>query len=165
MAFVKRNDQGAVVAVADGFGGAAPEGWEEVAADHADLLAFRYPDLAALREQVKARVDAAAEAVRLKYVTPGSAQAMVYREKAEEAARLQDDPAPDPADYPILAASVGIEASTLALVAQQVLAKKALWTLLAAAIEAVRLGAKRDIDAAATAPAIEAIAANLAWPV
>lgn len=164
MPYIKRNQQGAVVAAADSFSGGAPAGWEEVAADNADLLAYRYPSLSAHKTRVKAMIDDDAEKVRLKYVTPGSAQAMVYKQKAEEAAKLQDDPSPDPADYPVLSASVGIEAATLAEVATMVLTKHAQWAVMAAQIEAVRLQAKKDIDEAANVAAVNAVLDAVVWP-
>ena len=162
MPFVKRNGQGVVVAACDA---GAPPDWEEVQGDNADLLSYRYPNFSAYREQVKVAIDEAAERTRLKYVTPGSAQAMVYKEKAEEAKRYSADQSPNPANYPILMASVGIEAASLAQVAAGVLTTYALWTGLAAQIEAVRLGAKRQVDTAASVAEVQEIVAGIVWPV
>jgi hypothetical protein len=64
-----------------------------------------------VRQDYHAKVDQAAEAARNAFVTPGSAKAMVYVQKRREADLVADDPA-DPADpnnYPLLAASVGLE--------------------------------------------------------
>lgn len=115
----------------------------------------------------KAEIDRQAEAARLRFVTPGSGQSAVYLAKAEEALALQTDGSPDPADYPLLAASIGIEGADLAAVAAVVLAQRAAWLTVAAAIEAERLGAKAAIDALDSPPAPEdvaAILAGLSWP-
>ncbi|MCD1644332.1 hypothetical protein [Aurantimonas coralicida] len=129
-----------------------------------DALAWPpIPDLATRKAELKAAIDAAAEAERLKYVTAGAGQSMTYQEKAAEAARLADDPSPDPADYPMLAAEIGITAATLADVAATVAANRAAWRTIGAAIEGARLGTKAAVDAAETVDDAEA-AALVAWP-
>ncbi len=126
-------------------------------------------DLEGLRQAALRWLDAAAEAARQAWITPGSGQALVYQEKAAEAARLTADlaadpgQAPDPAGYPILAASVGIEAADLAAVAALVLARKASWLAAGAEIERLRLAAKRDLAAATSADALAATVAALPW--
>jgi len=116
-----------------------------------------------LKAALKASVDAAAEAERMKYITPGAGQAMTYQQKASEAVMLEDDPAPDPADYPLLSAEVGITAPTLAEVGAVVRAAHGAWILLGAAIEAARLGAKKAIDEAEDQATARA-AAEVLWP-
>lgn len=115
------------------------------------------------RARLKARVDDAAEAVRLRYVTPGAGQALTYQEKAAEAARILGDPNPLAQNYPVLSASVGIEAADLAGVAALVRARKAAWALIAHDIEKVRIGTKKAIDAAQTIAEAKA-AAVVTWP-
>lgn len=115
----------------------------------------------------KAEIDRQAEAARRRFVTPGSGQLAVYLAKAEEARDLQVDGSPDPANYPLLAASIGIEGESLSAVAGVVLAQRAAWLTVAAAIENKRLGAKAAIDALADPPAPEDLAAiltALSWP-
>lgn len=121
------------------------------------------PDLATRKAELKAAIDAAAETERLKYVTAGAGQSMTYQEKAAEAARFADDPAPDPADYPMLAAEIGITAATLADVAATVAANRAAWRTIGAAIEGARLGAKAAIEAAENVEDAES-AAQIGWP-
>ena len=121
------------------------------------------PSLDALRRQAMAQVDAAAERARLALITPGAGQALVYERKRAEAERMAGDGDPQPADYPLLAAEVGITAPTLVEVGAAVRAMAADWIVAAAAIEAVRLHAKAAIAAATTPPAIRA-AAQVAWP-
>lgn len=128
-----------------------------VVAPHVDRLA----DVVA---QLLAEIDAEAEAERLVHMTAGAGQALVYNEKAAEALRFLTDPAPKADDYPILAASIAIEAPTLAEVARLVSARRAAWTRLAAAIESVRLGTKKTIEAAGTVEAARAARAAVRWP-
>ncbi|MCD1645232.1 hypothetical protein [Aurantimonas coralicida] len=135
---------------------------EKVATDEIVINAH-VVDLPAIKTRLKAAIDAAAEAERLKYVTAGAGQSMTYQEKAAEAARFTDDPAPDPVDYPMLAAEIGITAATLADVAAVVAANRAAWRTIGAAIEGTRLGAKAAIEAAETVEDAES-AAQIGWP-
>jgi hypothetical protein len=113
------------------------------------------------REAVKAAIDTAAEAARCRFITPGAGQSMVYLEKRAEAERYVASGGTG--DYPILSASVGIEAENLAGVVALVRATAAGWTALAATIETRRLGAKKAVDQAEAWEAIEAAAA-IGWP-
>lgn len=122
------------------------------------------PDLAAIKAAAKTQIDEAAELARLKYITPGSGQAMTYQQKAAEAAACIVDEDPQPERYPLLAAEVGITASTLAGVALVVSQANAQWAVIGAAIEAARLGAKAAVDAAIDAPAVYAVAETIVWP-
>lgn len=122
------------------------------------------PDLAAYKALVCARLDAEAEAVRARYITVGSGQAMTYMAKAAEAAAAVAEEDPEPADYPLLSAEVGITAATLAEVAAVVLAAHRDWQVMGAAIEAARLGGKAAVMAAEDAVAAAAAAAAVSWP-
>ncbi len=57
---------------------------------------------------VRSRINAAAETKRMAHVTPGSAQAMVYERKLAEARAYQAAVDPQAADYPHLAAGIGV---------------------------------------------------------
>lgn len=147
----------------------------------ADYVADRYPEgatwreldaaaqLAALKAELKAAIDDAAERERLKYVTAGAGQAMEYQQAAAEAERLlaavaaDPDHEPDPADYPMLAASIGIDGDDLIEVATTVAGMHGQWQMIGAAIRAARLAAKTAIDAAADEAAARAVKA--VWPV
>lgn len=122
-------------------------------------------DLAALRTAALAGIDAAAERARGAWITLGSAQAMVYQAKAAEAARYLAiaEPPADLAGYPLLAAEVGITATTAQELAMLWLNMADRWSIAAAAIEATRIAAKRAVGAATSPAAIEA-AADVAWP-
>lgn len=119
-------------------------------------------DLAALKGALKAAIDAAAEAERARYITPGAGQALTYNHKAQEAARFATDAAPKAADYPLLAAEVGITGATLAEVAGVVAAAHAQWLAIGARIEAARLAAKAAVEAAESEAQARAVAP--VWP-
>lgn len=121
-------------------------------------------DLVQLKSWLKNEVDAAAETERLKYITPGDGQAMTYQQKVAEAQALKDATNPQPSDYPILSSEVGITAETLGEVADIVLAAFAQWQQIGAMIESIRLGAKRDIDAAEDEATARAIVDAIVWP-
>lgn len=121
-----------------------------------------FVSLAALKAGLKAAIDAVAENERLKYITPGAGQAMTYARKVEEAKAAQAADEPVPVDYPMLAASIGIDGADLAAVAATVLAMDAAWARIGAAIEVARLTAKMAIDLAETAEAARAVVPN--WP-
>jgi len=124
-------------------------------------------------EQAKATalraIDQAAEAARHAFITPGAGQAMAYQHKLEEARALQAVLAaqgePDPAAYPHLAAEIGLTGTDLAVIAEVILSRAALWTEASAAIEGMRLGAKAAVHAANSPAAVQAAAAGIAWPV
>lgn len=120
--------------------------------------------LTALKANLKLAVDAAAETERLKYITPGSGQAMTYQQKVDEARAFKAASNPLAADYPILSSEAGITAVTPAEVADVVLAAFAQWQQIGAAIETIRLGAKRDIEAAEDEATAHAVVDAIVWP-
>lgn len=131
--------------------------------------------LAETKEALKARVDAAAENERLKYITAGVGQSMTYTEKFNQAvdyskkyAAHEQDPtnAPEPneADYLLLKAGLGIDGSTLLEVAETVTYAYAIWQQIGAAIEATRLEGKAAIENAKTTEDAQAIFASIKWP-
>lgn len=121
------------------------------------------PKLDELRAQALSKVDKEAEAQRLRHITPGAGQALVYEQKRAEAAAMASDPDPVASNYPLLAAEVGITAPSLAEVGSKVRELSAAWLSMAAAIEGARLSAKAAIGAARTPPEIRA-AAEVVWP-
>lgn len=120
-------------------------------------------DLPALKVALSAQIDAAAEAVRARYITPGSGQAMTYQAKATEAERLAADPAPDAATYPLLSAEIGVTGDTLADVGAVVRAAHAQWQIMGGAIERARLAGKAAVMAAGDEAGARA-AAEVVWP-
>lgn len=129
-------------------------------------LDARYSGLALsrLKLDMKLRIDAAAEDERLKYITPGNGQAMTYQQKVAEAQAFKEATNPKAADYPLLSSEVGITAETLGAVADIVLAAFVQWQQIGAAIEVIRLGAKRDVDAAEDEAAARAVIDTIVWP-
>jgi hypothetical protein len=120
-------------------------------------------DLTALKAQVKDRIDAAAETCRLKYITPGSGQAMVYQQKAEEAKACLAAISPVDSNYPLLSAEATATGVTISELAQNVATLTAQWIGLASAIEARRIGGKKVVSDAVTVAAVLAGAA-INWP-
>lgn len=120
--------------------------------------------LSVIKVALRQHVDAQAEVERLKYITPGTGQAMTYQQKVAEAQSYKSATNPNPENYPILASEVGITAPTLSEVADTVLAAYRQWQQIGAMIEAIRLGAKRDIDASVTEAAARAVVDSISWP-
>jgi hypothetical protein len=128
-------------------------------------------------DEVKAelivRVDADAEAVRLKYITGGVGQAMTYQEKKDQALAVLQMGETDAnalanngaVEFPTLSASVPLEAPNLYAAAQLVIGKYEQWAALSRVIETTRLAGKKSIidasDVAAARAAYEAIAWTL----
>lgn len=122
------------------------------------------PPLEDVKAELKVRLDADAEVVRLHYITPGAGQAMAYLQKAAEAAACLADTDPGPADYPLLAAEIGITAETLVGVATIVHAQHQAWRNIGGQIEAARLAGKAAIDAALTIDNAQAAFDAVEWP-
>lgn len=118
--------------------------------------------LVSLKQSLKAAIDAAAETERLRYMTGGAGQAMTYARKVEQAKAAIDDADPQPGDYPLLDASVGIDGTDVVSVAAGIVAMDAAWEQVGAAIETVRLSSKRAVDLAEDADA--ALAIEVIWP-
>lgn len=130
-------------------------------------------DLVAVKSDLTRRVDDDAEAVRMRYLTPGSGMAMVYQEKfaqaqavnamGETAANAMSQLDRD-AQFPTLSASVGLEAPSLWGCAQLVLGKYAAFAALSLGIERSRLTAKSQIAAASTVQSVRDAYEAIAWP-
>jgi len=114
------------------------------------------------RKRAKAFVDQEAENQRMKYITPGDGQAIVYAKKAQEVQQYRLDQNPDPKNYPLLTASLGIDGDTLEDIASVVESIELQWKKVAADIERKRLLAKRSIQNSASIEDIEK-AAMITW--
>jgi hypothetical protein len=122
------------------------------------------PDLAVARARASAVISDAAEAARLRFVTPGSGKAMAYQEKAAEAKAYAAAVSPVPEDYPLLAAEIGITAESLAGVAAIVLERYGAYKAIEAVIGGTEAAAKRAVIEAGSSAAVDAIVAALTWP-
>jgi len=151
------------------------QGWRLIEGEWQPPEQPELPALDDVKDDLKQRIDTAAETERLKYITPGSGQAMTYQEKVAQAASytkswlahtVDPDNAPEvnAAEYPLLAASLGIDGDTLLEVAETVTYAYALWQQIGAAIEATRLLAKIAIDDAADIEDAQSIFDALIWP-
>ncbi len=123
-----------------------------------------YVSLDALKDALKQSIDDAAETERLRHITPGYGQSMTYQQKAAEALKFKSDPSPQDDSYPMLAAEIGITGDDLASVATVVLEAHNQWRVVGAAIETVRLTAKRGIDSAASADEARSVLGGIVWP-
>jgi hypothetical protein len=128
------------------------------------------PGLDQLRRVAKVRIDKEAELVRGAMTKHCVGQSEVYREKRHEAELFlgrypdaEQAEQADAADWPLLSVEVGITAASMFEVAQIVSAKALARKRALAAIEALRLTAKRAIDAASTADDIS-LASKIDWP-
>lgn len=121
------------------------------------------PPLLSVKSVLMAQIDSEAEACRLRYITGGAGQAMTYQQKATEAADCLAQSNPQPDDFPLLAAEIGITAETLLVVARVVFDAHQGWRQVGATIEALRLSAKQTVAAAETA-ADALSAAQIDWP-
>lgn len=113
------------------------------------------------KAEARAAVNAMAGQVRQAFITDLPGQDMIYLGKEAEARAWLADPAPQPAAYPLLMAEVGVTAQTAAELAALWLTMGAQWRLVAAAIEAARMTALRDVSVAADAAAVAAAVAAM----
>ena len=95
-------------------------------------------------------------------VLPG--QDLIYQAKEAEARAWIADPAPDPANYPLLVAEIGITAPDAAQLAQLWLNMATLWRQAAAGLEALRLTVGAAVEAATTVEEVEAALSGLDGP-
>lgn len=108
-------------------------------------------ELLTAKTEAKRLVDEAAEQARLRYVTTGSAQAMVYQEKSDEAADYAAAGYPiDLTTYPFIQAEVNATGKTSQQAADDILSQRSAWIAIGAQIEQDRLTGKMNIDAATT---------------
>lgn len=128
-------------------------------------------DLATVKAEFRAQVDHDAEAQRLLYITSGAGMAMTYSEKKEQALAVLDTGSEaanalannGAAEYPLLAASVGVEASSLYEAAELVMSSYEAWVAIGGAIESKRLTAKKAINDASDVQAVKAAYEAIQW--
>ena len=112
--------------------------------------------LVTARTAARARLTAHITTARAALITVLPGQDMIYQAKEAEARAWIADPSPDPANYPLLAAEIGLTAPDAHSLAQLWLNMAQLWRQAAAELEALRLGVGAAIDAAETVEEVEA---------
>lgn len=132
--------------------------------------------LDAVKAACRAEIDRAAELARQAVLTPGIGQAMEYQEAQAQAqqalASAESGAKLDPAAFPMLAASIGIDvdpdtgnpAGDVMGVARAVQAAKRAWELYGAGIRAARLNGKATVDEATDIDAACAAVDAVVWP-
>lgn len=128
-----------------------PDSMDYVGGEFIDALDRIYARLAA-------RIDAAAEALIISFVTPGAGIQEARAEKRREVERITADSAPDPADYPFLSAEAAARGVPIATIVGEVEAAIALWLGAGAQVEAVRVAGKAAIRAQTSRAGREAAA-------
>ncbi|OLN24852.1 putative tail fiber assembly protein [Desulfovibrio sp. DV] len=122
------------------------------------------PDMAAIQADAEAAIDAQADALLAPYISLTPGRAMTYLAKEAQARQFLAAENPDPADYPLIAGEVGITADTAKAVAETILDMAQAWHSMGAAIEAVRLTAKKQVRQAQTPEAVQAVLNAIVWP-
>ncbi|TCP30685.1 hypothetical protein [Sphingomonas sp. BK235] len=117
-------------------------------------------DLEVLRTFACRKVDQSAEALRMRFLTPGAGQAITYTRKEAEARAWSID---NSVAVPFLTREAAARSMTLADLAAEVISQADAWVMVGAEIEGMRMGAKTSVAAAETFGAIVA-AAELQWP-
>lgn len=125
--------------------------------DPARVDAFLAAELSDHKIQSVQRINATIGAVRQRFITTAPGQEMIYLSKETEARACIAEADPDPADYPLLAAEIGITAPDLQSVAQTVMNLAAIWRLIGAQLEQIRLLTSAQISAATSVEAVNAV--------
>ena len=110
--------------------------------------------------EAKRDIDRAAEQARLRHITPGAGQAMIYQEKAEQAADFVAAGYPaNTSGFPLIQTEMDAMQYTKEEAADSILAQRTAWITLGAAIEQVRLAGKKAITDAGSLENIETVRA------
>ena len=134
------------------------------AVDRAVPEPVRTVDLAAAKAAACDRIDAQAEALRSRVLTPGAGQMAAYQAKEEQAKAFLQDATPTEAEYPDVYNEIGITADTAAAVAMAILAAAEKWRVYGRAVEKARLTGKKAVNAATDPVGVEAAAKAVVWP-
>lgn len=135
-----------------------PEGLGLVVVPPAALLGVEL-DLDMLRTMATEQIDAGAELVRQRFLTPGAGQALTYQRKEAEARAWQADGL---SATPFLDAEAIARGMTIEAVVEEVIRNADAWIKAGAVIEAKRMGAKAAAASATTLGGIVA-ASKVDW--
>jgi len=122
-------------------------------------------DIPEIIKSSMARIDMLAEAERLKYITGGSGQSMVYDKKAQEAESFINDNSLDVSKMPHIVSEASILQKTNLEIAQNIISNRDKWVQISANIEAKRIKAKTDIKSSTTKDEIDNILASISFEV
>ena len=121
-----------------------------------------------LKTSAKKIIDSAAEASRLKFITPGSGQSIVYELKRAESERYLAATNPVDTDYRLMLERATRKGVALSVIANEWKTQSDALVSLAATIEGLREGAKDAIDTVAddakAQTNIDAIVNGITWP-
>lgn len=122
--------------------------------------------LSTAKKRAMREIDSGAGTLRGRVITSVRGQAETYLAKEAEARAWLADPLQDPAQFKLPCAEIGITGLDMLDVCTKIVAKADEWKTLAAAIEAVRLGKKQEVDAAQTLEDVYSIETTVAdaWP-
>lgn len=112
------------------------------------------PDFTLLKAHLSAQIDAGAGALRAQFITDVPGQAQTYERKEREARAWTEGA--DDTDFPFLATEAGVRGVDISVVQAEVMAQVNALTPMAALIEAHRMAAKINVEAATTLPQIMA---------
>ncbi len=118
-------------------------------------------DFAPIRQVLAAKVDYEAELTRMKFLTPGTGQALTYSYKADEARSWTKD---HDVATPFLTAEAAARDMTVADLAAEIMTSIEEWSRVGALIEAKRMAAKTALTIADGFPALAA-ASTVDWSV
>jgi len=95
----------------------------------------------------KLHIDVLAELSRQRFISPGAGQVATYQEKAEQAVDFvaAGYPEADIANYPFIHAEVQALGGNGRQAADGILVARSLWIMAGAAVERIRLGAKKAV--------------------
>lgn len=115
-----------------------------------------------IKDDAAQRIDASAESTRGMFLTPGSGQALEYKETAEEIARWHTAADPDIDDYPMLRAEwrarqVDDPDVTVDTIISDTMNEVSLWKIVGSAIKEIRRTAKVAVDVAETGTRVRQI--------
>lgn len=143
----------------DLFNQVIPGNDEAVMETTGDAVVVAEIDLTPVREALHAKIDAEAEQVRLRFITPGAGQAISYLWKAQEA---RDFLANASIPTPLLSVEAQALGLSVADLAAQVYASTQAWLTVGAKIEAARRVAKIAVSNGTNVAEMHA-ASNVDW--
>lgn len=114
------------------------------------------------KDNAKDIIDSTAERARLRHITTGSGQAMVYQEKGDQALDFVAAGYPSTlTDYPLIDAEVNATGKSPQQAADDILTKRSQWIHVGAQIEEYRLSGKQQVESASTMSEVEDVLDNV----